>query len=73
MRTAQAQCIYDLRMRQALARRPDVEGNRPAALTATEDQSMCRRVRLTVRLGVGDCDDSGFTFTDTLNWNRPFR
>lgn len=30
---------------------PNVEGNRPAALTATKDQSMNRRVRLTVRLG----------------------
>jgi hypothetical protein len=30
---------------------PNVEGNRPAAPTVTEDQSMNRRVRLTARLG----------------------
>ena len=30
---------------------PNVEGNRPADGMRTEDQSMCRRVRLTVRLG----------------------
>jgi len=30
---------------------PNVEGNRPADEMRTEDQSMCRRVRLTVRLG----------------------
>jgi len=33
---------------------PNVGGNRPAALTATENQSMNRRVRLTVRLGGAD-------------------
>jgi len=32
---------------------PNVEGNRPAAPTVTEDQSMNRRVRLTVGLGLG--------------------
>jgi hypothetical protein len=37
----------------ATALRPNVEGNRPADGMQTEDQSMCRRVRLTVRLGVG--------------------
>src|SRR6185437_5302871 len=30
---------------------PNVEGNRPADEMRTEDQSMCRRVRLTVGLG----------------------
>jgi hypothetical protein len=30
---------------------PNVEGNRRAALVRAEDQSMYRRVRLTVRLG----------------------
>lgn len=30
---------------------PNAEGNRHAALTVTEDQSMNRRVRLTVVLG----------------------
>jgi hypothetical protein len=30
---------------------PNVGGNRRAALTLAEDQSVCRRVRLTVRLG----------------------
>jgi hypothetical protein len=35
---------------------PNVEGNRPAAPTATEDQSMNRRVRLTVRLGTRSCE-----------------
>jgi hypothetical protein len=36
---------------------PNVQGNRPADEMRTEDQSMCRRVRLTVRLGliVTDC------------------
>ena len=34
--------------------RPNVEGNRPADEMRTEDQSMCRRVRLTVRLGGRD-------------------
>jgi hypothetical protein len=34
---------------------PNVQGNRPAALAVTEDQSMNRRVRLTVRLG-RECD-----------------
>jgi len=33
------------------SRPANLEGNRPAALTVTEDQSMNRRVRLTVRLG----------------------
>ena len=37
---------------------PNVEGNRPAALTVTEAQSMNRRVRLTVRLG-GELTDAG--------------
>jgi len=30
---------------------PNIAGNRPAAPTMTEDQSVYRRVRLTVRLG----------------------
>ena len=30
---------------------PNVQGNRPAARTVTEGESMCRRVRLTVGLG----------------------
>jgi hypothetical protein len=30
---------------------PNVQGNRPADEMRTEDQSMCRRVRLTVGLG----------------------
>jgi hypothetical protein len=30
---------------------PNVEGNRPADEMRTENQGMCRRVRLTVRLG----------------------
>ena len=30
---------------------PNVGGNRRAALTLAEDQAVCRRVRLTVRLG----------------------
>ena len=30
---------------------PNDKGNRPAALTMTEDQGTCRRVRLTVGLG----------------------
>ena len=30
---------------------PNVQGNRPADEMRTEDQSMCRRVRLTVMLG----------------------
>src|SRR6185312_4806323 len=33
-------------------RRPNVEGNRPADEMRAEDQSMCRRVRLTARLGL---------------------
>ena len=37
---------------------PSVEGNRRAALTHAEDQGVCRRVRLTVRLGL---DPSHFT------------
>jgi hypothetical protein len=32
---------------------PNDEGNPRAAPTFTEDQSMCRRVRLAIRLGVG--------------------
>ena len=32
--------------------RANVGGNRPADEMRTEDQGMCRRVRLTVRLGV---------------------
>jgi hypothetical protein len=32
---------------------PNVKGNRPAAPTVTEDQSVNWRVRLTVRLGAG--------------------
>jgi len=35
---------------------PNVEGNRPAAQMVTEDQGVCRRVRLIVRLGVSDPD-----------------
>jgi hypothetical protein len=37
---------------------PNVEGNRRAAPMMTEDQSMCRRVRLTVGLGPSayDCE-----------------
>ena len=31
---------------------PNIEGNRPADEMRTEDQGMCRRVRLTVRLGL---------------------
>ena len=33
--------------------RPNVEGNRRAALPMTEDQVVCRRVRLTERLALG--------------------
>jgi len=33
---------------------PNIAGNRPAAPTMTEDQSVYRRVRLTVRLGGAD-------------------
>jgi len=33
---------------------PNVQGNRPADEMRTEDQTMCRRVRLTVRLGGAD-------------------
>jgi hypothetical protein len=35
---------------------PNVGGNRPADEMRTEDQSMCRRVRLTERLGHYACD-----------------
>jgi hypothetical protein len=31
---------------------PNVEGNRRADEMRTEDQTVCRRVRLTVRLGI---------------------
>ena len=41
-----------MRMHQALARRANVEGNRPADEMRAEDQGMCRRVRLTETLGV---------------------
>jgi hypothetical protein len=37
---------------------PNEQGNRPAAPTRTEDQSMCRQVRLTVGLGPS-AHDSG--------------
>jgi hypothetical protein len=40
-------------MRTSRCVRPNVAGNRRAALTRAEDQGVCRRVRLTVRLGGG--------------------
>jgi hypothetical protein len=40
-------------MVRAVVVTPNDKGNRPAALTATEKQSTCRRVRLTARLGHG--------------------
>ena len=36
---------------RSTALRPNDKGNRPAELTRTDDQGMCRRVRLTARLG----------------------
>ena len=36
----------------ALVLTPNVGGNRRADETATEDEGMCRRVRLTARLGL---------------------
>jgi hypothetical protein len=39
--------------------RLDVEGNRRAGGTLTEDQAVCRRVRLTVRLALDPCHFTG--------------
>ena len=36
--------------------RPNVGGNRHAALSRAEDRGVCRRVRLTVRLGHAELD-----------------
>jgi hypothetical protein len=49
--------------------RPNVVGNRPADEMRTGEQSMCRRVRLTARLGL-NADAGEKHFTQTIRIER---
>jgi hypothetical protein len=64
---------FETASRNILTWHGDVIGNRPADEMRTEDQSMCRRVRLTVRLGgtmTEDVDDDGYRQSDEGDTHR---